>query len=86
MFSDRPVWTEFTVDEDLADQIIDWFGKNIRIDGYGDKQIKVTVKVSPSAMEHWALQYAGYVTVTSPRSLAESIKSRLQKAVEKNKV
>lgn len=86
MFSDRPVWTEFTTDEDLADQIIDWFGKDIRIDGYGDKQIKVTMKVSPSAMEHWALQYAGYVTVTSPRYLAESIKSRLQKAVEKYNV
>lgn len=86
MFSDRPVWTEFTADEDLADQIIDWFGKDIRIDGYGDKQIKVTVKVSPSAMEHWALQYAGYVTVTSPKSLVESIKTRLQKAVEKYNV
>ena len=70
----------------LHNQIIDRFGKDIRIDGYGYKQIKVTVKVNPSAMEHRALQYAGYVTVTSPRSLAESIKSRLQKAVEKYKV
>ena len=87
MFSDRPVWTEFTADKDLADQIIDWFGKDIRLDGYGDKQIKVTVKVSPSAMEHWALQYAGYVTVTSPQSLVDSIKNRLQTAMEniKNK-
>jgi predicted DNA-binding transcriptional regulator YafY len=83
MFSDRPVWTEFITDEDLVDQIIDWFGKDIRIDKYGDKQVKITVKVSPSAMEHWALQYAGYVTVTSPQSLVESIKTRLQTAVEK---
>ena len=85
MFSDKPVWVEFIADEDLVDQIIDWFGKDIRIDKYGDKQVKITVKVSPSAMEHWALQYAGYVTVTSPQSLVESIKKRLQIAVEKYK-
>ena len=83
MFSDKPVWVEFITDEDLVDQIIDWFGKDIRIDKYGEKQVKITVKVSPSAMEHWALQYAGYVTVTSPQSLVESIKNRLQTAVEK---
>ena len=83
MFSDKPVWVEFIADEDLVDQIIDWFGKDIRIDKYGDKQVKITVKVSPSAMEHWALQYAGCVTVISPQSLVESIKTRLQTAVEK---
>ncbi len=83
MFSDKPEWVEFVTDEDLVDQIIDWFGKDIRIDKYGDKQVKITVKVSPSAMEHWALQYAGYVTVTSPQSLVESIKTRLQTAVGK---
>lgn len=83
MFSDKPVWVEFITDEDLVDQIIDWFGKDIRIDKYGDKQIKITVKVSPSAMEHWALQYAGYVTVTSPQSLVESIKERLRIATNK---
>lgn len=83
MFSDKPEWVEFITDEDLVDQIIDWFGKDIRIDKYGEKQVKITVKVSPSAMEHWALQYAGYVTVTSPQSLIESIKTRLQTAVEK---
>lgn len=86
MFSDKPVWVEFIADEDLVDQIIDWFGKDIRIDKYGDKQVKITVKVSPSAMEHWALQYAGYITVTSPQSLVESIKTRLQTAVENYKM
>lgn len=83
MFSDKPVWVEFIADEDLVDQIIDWFGKDIRIDKYGDKQVKITVKVSPSAMEHWALQYAGYVTVTSPQFLVDSIKTRLKTAMEK---
>lgn len=86
MFSDKPVWVEFIADEDLVDQIIDWFGKDIRIDKYSDKQVKITVKVSPSAMEHWALQYAGYVTVTSPQTLVESIKTRLQMAAGKYNV
>ena len=83
MYSDKPAWVEFIAENYIADQIIDWFGKDIRIDKINEKQIKVTVKVSPSAMEHWALQYAGYVTVTSPQSLVESIKTRLQTSVEK---
>ena len=83
MFADKPEWVEFVANEDLSDQIVDWFGREVKIVKNGDKQIKVMVKVSPAAMEHWALQYAGYVTVTSPQSLVESIKNRLQTAMEK---
>lgn len=86
MFTDKPEWVEFIADEGVTDQVIDWFGKDIRIAKHGDKQIKVTVKVSPFAMEHWALQYAGYVTVMSPQSLVESIKKRLKTVVERYRI
>ena len=64
----------------VTDQVIDWFGKDIRVNKSGDGQIRVSVKVSPKAMEHWAMQYAGYVTVTSPESLVGRIKERLNLA------
>ncbi|MCR5636376.1 MAG: WYL domain-containing protein [Clostridiales bacterium] len=70
-------------DESIIDQIIDWFGKDIRIAKHGKAQLKVMVKVSPMAMEHWAMQYAGHVTVTAPEGLAEKIKKRLENAVNK---
>lgn len=73
MYTDKPEWVEFIAEDYIIDQIIDWFGKDIRISKHGEKQLKVSVKVSPMAMEHWAMQYAGYVTVTSPRSLVDTI-------------
>jgi predicted DNA-binding transcriptional regulator YafY len=35
---------------------------------------------SPSAMEHWALQYLNYVEIIAPASLRERIKEALDKA------
>ncbi|MBQ2119198.1 MAG: WYL domain-containing transcriptional regulator [Clostridia bacterium] len=82
MYTDRPETVEFLADDGIIDQIIDWFGKEIRIIRCGEKQVKVTVRVSPSAMEHWALQYAGAVTVTAPKKLVARIVARLQDAAE----
>ena len=82
MYNDKPEWVEMIAPDEAIDQIIDWFGKDVRISYYGKKQLKVAVKVSPKAMEHWAMQYAGNVTITSPASLVESIKKRLEKAVK----
>ena len=83
MYTDKPELVEFVAEDYVIDQIIDWFGKDIRITPHGEKQFKVAVKVSPGAMEHWAMQYAGHVTVTSPATLVESIRTRLKDAAEK---
>ena len=83
MYTDKPERVEFVADEGVTDQVIDWFGKDIRVNKSGDGQIRVSVKVSPKAMEHWAMQYAGYVTVTSPESLVGRIKERLNRARDK---
>lgn len=80
MFTDKPEWVDFIADENIIDQVIDWFGKDIKIIKHGDNQYKISVFVSSHAMEHWALQYAGYVTVVSPKSLVESIVNRLHLA------
>jgi len=82
MYTDKPEMVEFLADDGIIDQIIDWFGKEIRIIRCGEKQVKVTVRVSPNAMEHWALQYAGAVTVTAPKKLVARIVARLQDAAE----
>ncbi len=82
MYTDKPERVEFTAAEEIVDQIIDWFGTDIRIVKESSGRIKVFLKVSPMAMEHWAMQYAGYVTVTSPQTLVDQIKARLKKAEE----
>ncbi|MCH5170490.1 MAG: WYL domain-containing protein [Oscillospiraceae bacterium] len=88
MYTDKPEQVEFIAESHIVDQIIDWFGKDIRISKYGDddKQVKVAVKVSPMAMEHWAMQYINYVRIVSPLSLVEKIKDDLQKATDRYEV
>ena len=85
MYTDQPERVEFIADSNIVDHIIDWFGKDIRISKYenDDKQVKVSVKVSPMAMEHWAMQYISHVKITAPQSLVEKIKDNLREASKK---
>lgn len=84
LYSDEPVRITFTANIGIVDQIVDWFGKDVRFTKCPDEgKIEATVTASPRAMEHWAMQYAGYVTVTSPPALVEQIKKSLCDAAEK---
>ena len=82
MYTDTPERIEFIADEWIVDQIVDWFGKDIRMSVLpdSDKKVKVELVASPNAMEHWALQYLNYVEVIKPESLRERIKTALEKA------
>lgn len=85
MYTDKPEQVEFIAESYIIDQIIDWFGKDIRISKYddNDKQIKVSVRVSLMAMEHWAMQYINHVKIVAPQILVAKIKSNLYEATEK---
>lgn len=79
MFTDKPESVEFLADLGIIDQIIDWFGDNARIEQSGEK-LKVSVKVSPMAMEYWAMQYLNFVEILSPASLRSRIAANLESA------
>lgn len=79
MFTDKPESVEFLADPAIIDQIVDWFGDNARIEQSGDK-LKVSVKVSPMAMEYWAMQYLNFVEILSPISLRSRIAANLEAA------
>lgn len=85
MYTDTPERIEFIADEFIVDQIVDWFGKDIRMSKLpdDDKKVKVELVASPNAMEHWALQYLNYVEVTKPEELRERIKESLEKAIKR---
>ena len=84
MFADKAETVEFLCEEQIIDQVIDWFGYDITMTKVGDK-VKVRLKVSPNAMEYWAMQYMNYVEVISPTHLRETIKKNIAKAQEKYK-
>ena len=83
MYTDMVENVEFIAYKGITDQIVDWFGENIRITELDDKHITVSLKASPNAMEHWAMQYINYVEITKPDTLREKIKENLKAAEEK---
>ena len=85
MDTDTPERIEFIADEYIVDQIIDWFGKDIKMLTLPDneKKVKVELFASPNAMEHWALQYLNYVEVTKPESLRKRIIESINSATRK---
>jgi predicted DNA-binding transcriptional regulator YafY len=82
MFADKLEYIEMLVGEDVLDQVIDWFGKDIKIEE-AEGKYKVSLLASPTAMEYWALQYVKSVEVIAPKSLREKIKETLKGSVEK---
>lgn len=84
MFSDTPETVEILAVEWIVDQIIDWFGKDIKIEkANGSELLKITLKSSPTAMLFWAMQYTDECEVIKPTSLRERIKETINKAKEK---
>ena len=85
MFADVPQMVEFIADGWAIDQIIDWFGKDIRIEERQDGRFLVKVRASVNAMEYWAMQYMNAVEIISPKDLRERIKKNVATANEKYK-
>jgi predicted DNA-binding transcriptional regulator YafY len=80
MYTDKRERIEFLADGAIVDQIVDWFGYDIRIEEKDENRVKVTLKASPNAMFHWAMQYIEFVEITAPENLRERIKTTLEQA------
>lgn len=87
MYTDTPERIEFVADDFIVDQIVDWFGVNIKMSKLPDTEGKVKVELfaSPLAMEHWALQYLNHVEIKKPESLRKKIKESISMAIDKYK-
>lgn len=84
MYTDKPERIVFIADSCIVDQIVDWFGDAISFSPTGDEAtVKAALKASPSAMEHWAMQYIDHVEIISPVSLRERIKKALENGLKK---
>ena len=83
MYTDRRERVEFIADISVVDQIVDWFGYDVRIEETENKTVKVSLKASPNAMFHWAMQYIEFVEITAPEHLRERIKTTLDTAKHK---
>lgn len=88
LYADHFENIEFRAAKYLINDIIDWFGQkhlHVSLDKKADK-LYVSIKASPMAMKHWAMQYLPYVEIIKPRSLRESIEKCIKEAAELYKI
>ncbi len=83
MFGGECGMVTFTAKKDIINDIIDWFGAEVRFWNETEDEVNVSVRVNYHAMKYWAMQYGYHVTVTSPPSLVEKIRDELTAAAEK---
>lgn len=81
MYADTPERIEMVADTIIVDQIIDWFGKDVKMTELDKDKVRVELIASPNAMEHWAMQYLNHVVVTKP----EVLRARIKEALDKGK-
>ena len=82
MFGGESAPVTFTVKKNLLNDVMDWFGSEITFLEETDDAVTAKVTVNLAAMRLWALQYALYVRILSPQSLADNVRVDLQKAIE----
>lgn len=86
MYTDAPERITFIADTCIVDQIVDWFGTDVRLTKTDDRnQVTVELKASPCAMEHWAMQYINHVEIISPESLRNQMINVLEENLKKYK-
>ena len=83
MYADEPIPVVFSAAAEIIDQVVDWFGKDFDVlPSDGADTYRIAVRVSPTAMRYWAMQYCRYVRILSPASLRESVAADLRAALE----
>ena len=81
MFSGESRPVRFRAKKSILNDVIDWFGTDIRFSDESSDEVTASVSVNLKAMRLWAIQYGPYVKVLSPQSLAEEVKQDMQQAL-----
>lgn len=81
MFSGESGQVTMWTSPGMAGELIDWFGSGVTFYDETEDSVLARVTANLQAMRFWALQYAPYVTILEPRSLAEEVRADLAKAL-----
>ena len=80
MFTDEAKDTEFIIQKRYVSLIIDFFGRHVSFHEREDGTVSCRLKVSVTAMKHWAVEHANIARVVSPDSLVDEIREEIRKA------
>lgn len=82
MFTGDSENVTFRLKKHLVSEVVDWFGKEIEFFDETEDEVSAKVYVNLMAMRKWALQYALYIRILSPESLAEGVKHDIREAMK----
>ncbi len=77
MYSDKPQMVEIVCSEQIIDDVISKFGKNVKIKKLNETEYKISFMASLMAMEFWLMQYCKHAKVISPQILVEKIRENI---------
>ena len=83
MFSGESARVTMKTKPYMADEFIDWFGDGVTFTNETEDSVLAHVTANLQAMRFWVLQHAPYVSVVSPKALADEVKKDLVAAVKK---
>lgn len=83
MFGGKTIEAKIKLENDYAvNDVVDWFGKNVRITEGGDDFIAI-IKASRLAIYYWCLQYSSHTELLQPLELREKLKEAIEKNYKK---
>lgn len=85
MFAGDSIRAKFKARTYLIDQLIDWYGKDVKINSLNDEECMVEVIVNREAFYYWALQYGPHIEVVEPNDMRERIAKTVKDLCEKYK-
>jgi len=79
MFSGELVRATLTFDNAFVNVVLDYFGKEVKLEPKTDSQFEVTVDVSVSPVFlGWLFQFGGKATINAPDSLIDAMKDLIE--------
>ncbi|MBQ6162955.1 MAG: WYL domain-containing protein [Clostridia bacterium] len=83
MFQDESDDVTFRFKKYLINDVMDWFGSDIRFSDESEDEATARVRVNLEAMRLWAMQYGRHIKILSPQSLVDTVAADLKEAAEK---
>lgn len=85
MFAGDSIRAKFKAKIYLVDQLIDWYGKDVKINLVNDEECLVEVTVNREAFYYWSLQYGPHIEVIEPKDMRERVANTVKELWEKYK-
>ena len=85
IFSGKKIEIEAKCNEILLGEVIEKFGKNVKITPINKSEFKMNLYVNPQGFKLWAMRNLDVVTVTKPKEFIVEIQTLLEDAVKRYK-